>query len=370
MKTPWIRIILLSTLLWQGACSTPNAQFCESDGDCGPTELCNLGSQICEAVAQADAGSNGEIDETEAVCDENDRCVPPAPTGWLGPVAKVTAPAGAELPSCDGDFASDLGVLGSELQESGSCSCACGTASDLGCSNATLREWTSSESSCEIGVCDVVGGTCLENQQDIFPNECEEINASLEDEAFWQARFGQLTGGSCGTPSASGELSSEFGSQTRLCMAEAANEGCEEGDVCAPEVPEGFEEGQCIVRPGDRECPADSPYTERTLLFSSIADSRTCGTDTCSCSAPTGSCGGEIELNDASEFAAATTVFAVLQASTSPFGSDNLCTASLSQARTACYSVDLDSRSCRLSGQSEILGEAREIGATTACCLP
>jgi hypothetical protein len=372
MNTPWLKLALFSLVLAPG-CFSDNADFCDVDEQCSGSQVCNAESNTCEAAGPAGEGADAGAPDEE-VCD--DSCLPSTPEGWTGPVARADAPTGEELPGCSEVFSEDLGVMNSEIIEQGSCDCECGDASGLSCGSGSLNEWTQTESTCELGQCNVIatgngGSGCFEDSISIAPNSCVTIPDFLKDEDFLRAGFGTLSGGSCSAPSVSGELSSAFGSQTRLCQLPAENEGCESGEVCAPEAPADFAEGLCIVQEGEHECPIGSGFTERTVLFTGIDDQRSCDTGSCSCDAPTGSCGGKIELhNGGFDEDRCTSVLATLQGSTGFFGNSNFCQALPAAATTATYLVDLEGRDCRRSGEAGITGESVGTGASTLCCMP
>lgn len=367
MNTPWLKLALFSLVLAPG-CFSDNADFCDQDDQCGESQVCNTASNTCEAaLAGADAGAP-EVEEE--VC--ADTCLSSAPEGWTGPVARADAAMGDTLASCGEVFSNDLGVMNSDIIELGSCDCECGDATGLSCTNGFLREWTTnSESACELNSCDIINGSCFDITQTIFPNTCMEISSAVRDDPFLRATFGNLRGGSCSAPSVSGELSSAFGSQTRLCGLPANSTGCESGEVCAPEAAEDFAEGLCIVQEGEHECPIASGYTERTLLFTGIDDQRSCDTGSCSCDAPTGSCGGKFEFYNGGVNDLCIGALATLQNGTGPFANNgNLCQAIPANATTTAYVIDLEGRDCQQNGSPATNGESVGTGTSTVCCMP
>jgi hypothetical protein len=234
-----------------------------------------------------------------------------------------------------------------------------------------LSEWTSSEGSCELGVCDINGGTCAENSQQIRQNSCRVINNTLFDEPFLRASFGIVAFATCEPADVDVTFASEFSGHTRLCATDIVADDCPAEQVCAPAEPEEFLPGLCIMQEGEHDCPVELGYTERTVLFEDIDDNRECQTGSCSCSTPTGSCGGNLEFfASGPNSTCAGPALATLKNSSSPFQESNLCQARPASADVVRYAVDSDSLSCRTTGEPEVAGSAIGTGATTICCMP
>ncbi len=385
MKTPWLKttpsllMAALSTLTAAAAiaCAAPNADFCETNDQCAEGSVCDLKVNACRATVSVDGGDDSSEatvpSEPGETCDgAGQMCLKAAPVGWTGPLAKADAHAGENVAGCSDVFSEDGGLFGSEITETGSCSCECDSPTSLSCGNATIREWTSaSEGACEQGVCDILGSSCSENSQTLQPGSCTRINANMGDEPFLRASFGQITSGTCAQPEVFGEFSSNFTVQTRLCETEINSHGCALDEVCAPSAPDGFSEGLCIAREGDHECPANLGYTERTVLFTDIDDNRECDIGGCGCAAPTGSCRGKIELhNGGVDDDLCNGALATLERASSPFADSNTCQSLPASASTARYVIDPDAHSCRPTGEAGIAGSAVGTGATTLCCMP
>ncbi|MCP4449087.1 MAG: hypothetical protein GY811_27690 [Myxococcales bacterium] len=375
MKTPWLNAPLLALVSASLiACESPNPEFCETNEQCGTAASCDVSANECRTEAGPDAGEETEVvpaDPGES-CDAGRQCIKTAPNGWIGPVAKAEAAAGNDLAGCAGDFDEEVGLFGSEIALSGSCDCECDSPTSLTCGNGFVTEWTSpSEGACEQNVCDVLGGSCTETYQTLFPGVCTRILSNMKDGNFLRARLGKILRGTCETPEVAGNLSSNFENQTILCEAKLVSAGCEEDELCAPAGPEGFGEGLCIVREGEHDCPADFGYTEKTLLFTGLDDNRACDVGSCECEAPTGTCGGKIELHKGG--ADEETCFAplaTLEQSSSAFGDDNMCQALPALATTVRYVPDTNAHSCQPAGSAEVAGSAVGTGATTICCMP
>jgi hypothetical protein len=377
MKTPWLKLSLFSLTLALGAsCATINNTFCETDDECPASFACDTEAHQCVAIPEPDAGDGP--DDPDDIADAGaarscnsfpgQQCVKAAPDGWSGPIAKAEAGALEDVAGCSGDYAIDAGLFGADI----ACECECGSPTSLSCGNASLREWTSNEISCEIDVCGVFGSTCLENTQSLSEGQCTGISSALRDEPRLQMRPGLVLGGTCGQPDASGELGSSFDGQTQLCGAELDSVGCGSDEVCAPNAGAEFSGGLCVMQAGIHECPADVGYTEQTIVFTGIDDNRACDSGTCSCQAPTGSlCGGKIELFDGGPDKNTCGAPLTTLARSEPLTlEDEVCDPLPSNANAAVYSVDLQSNSCEVNGQASTAGDVVGTGATTVCCMP
>ncbi len=376
MKLPWLKTTLLSLSL--AACATPNQTYCDTDDMCPGDSICDVEAHRCTANPTPDAGDEDAGDEevvpadASPTCDgAGQQCIAATPEGWSGPIAKAEAAAGDTTPSCDGEFSQDAGLFGSDIVESGSCDCECGRSTSLSCTSARLHEWlpNNTEASCENNVCPFTsesGIVCNGQSQPIAANSCPLVGGYMKDGAYLRAQLGQVTSGTCESPTASGELSSSFATQIRLCEPGQDALGCADGEICAPEPTEEFVDGLCIVREGEHDCPADLGYTDRVLLFASIDDSRACDSATCSCSVLTGSCPGKIEIfNDI--FCRGTPVSTLERIS---FLESNMCDPLPSGDLAARYVVDQDGGSCTAGGQASIAGAAVGTGTQTLCCMP
>ena len=378
MKLPWLTTTLLSLTVTLTACATPNQTYCDTDDMCPGDSICDVEAHHCVSNPTPDAGDEEVVDTADAspTCDgEGQQCIAAAPEGWIGPIAKTEAAAGDVTPNCDGDFSQDVGLFGANIVESGSCDCECGRSTSLSCGVATLREWTvaNTEPECEMGVCPVIGGGCLNNDQQSFSaGVCTSLSNSMRNEDYLRIRFGQILGGTCEPAVASGELSSAFATQVRLCQAAANPLGCAEGENCAPRSPEEFVDGLCIMRQGIHDCPTDLGYSEQTVLHTAIDDTRSCSATSCTCGVLSGSCRGKFELyQGGSDGETCGSPLATLEPATSIFGQSNYCEAPPPTAQAGKYIVDPTAGTCSTTGgQASIAGEAVGTGTQTLCCMP
>ncbi len=356
--------LLFITTIFLASCTKPNP--CQSNQECSQGDVCNLESKTCEALTPADSGAG---DAPRSQCDPSESiCLSAIPEEWSGPLVQATVLAGEEVPACAGAYDQPLGDFFSDIQTSGSCDCECGTASGLDCTDATIQAWDGSDGSCEMNVCEVVNGGCVGDSMQIPPlanaTTCSPLPSSFRNaDRIRAASFGNLTGGSCAPATTNDSLDAAFASQHLFCEAEqSATCGAEES--CAPLLEE---PGQlCIAQVGEYECPSGD-FTEREIVFSGIDDQRSCGAASCSCSTPTGSCGGEINIRSGNDITCGS-ILDTLEPSSGPFGGNaNLCDGTAS-ANNIQFFPNLSNRSCGASGEGDVVGEAIGLGATTICC--
>jgi hypothetical protein len=156
------------------------------------------------------------------------------------------------------------------------------------------------------------------------------------------------------------KLPHTWGTAARSCHGVAYGPCATSDEVCAPAAVPGF--AQCLVRDGDRDCPA--PYTVRNVFYSGLTDTRVC--TPCACGAPVGgACSALVSVYKDG-------------ACSSPGGS-----IPVDAAGPKCLDVPsgqaLGSKlatepvyapgACQASG-GEPMGQALPEGPSTYCCLP
>jgi hypothetical protein len=171
----------------------------------------------------------------------------------------------------------------------------------------------------------------------------------------WKAAKGSIATATCtSNPNITDTIApAEFESEDRFCQAQTQEEfRCEAGGACVPQAGDGFEEGLCIYRDGEHECPAESPYSERRVLHSSLIDNRECST--CQCEAPSGTCTGKLLLQESCS---------------NPSFSTELSYCGTKPETTATRVVyDVDPLPCTAQG-GEMTGNAEPSNPITICCL-
>lgn len=124
-----------------------------------------------------------------------------------------------------------------------------------------------------------------------------------------------------------------------------------EPGVCLPETMEG---AYCISRMGDEQCPADTAYVQRELVFTAVDDTRGCSQ--CSCGTITGTCTGVASLFNTVD----------CQGSPTDFPADGSCVAQTS-FDNGFLTVTAVNASCPSSGGNP-LGDVDPDGVVTICC--
>lgn len=152
-----------------------------------------------------------------------------------------------------------------------------------------------------------------------------------------------------------------WGTAARSCHGTAFGPCATPDEICAPAAEPGF--AQCIVREGDRECPA--PYAVKHVFHSDFTDTRDC--TPCACSAPLGgTCTAQISVYK--DNACSTLSSTVGLSSTSPTCFDVVPAGQALGSKLADEPVYAPGV-CQISG-GEPMGEAVPTDPATYCCLP
>jgi hypothetical protein len=147
--------------------------------------------------------------------------------------------------------------------------------------------------------------------------------------------------------------------EVRGCRGAELGEACDDqGRQCASRAPAGFEDWLCIFSEGDLECPAGD-YSEKSLLYSGVADSRGCSQCVCD-AAPAASCTGNWELFDSDDC-------------TGNIVHTQGLTGGCSQQVTGVESFRIalsGGTECPIFKDTSPMGEIVPDGAFTYCCMP
>lgn len=157
------------------------------------------------------------------------------------------------------------------------------------------------------------------------------------------------------------KLSYTWGTAARSCHGLTQGSCASPSEICAPAAEAGF--AQCLVREGDKECPA--PYTVRHVFYDDLMDTRSCSP--CSCSAPVGgTCSSFVSVF--SDGSCSSPVGAVTVDAT---GSKCFDIAPSGQALGSKLATEpvYSPGVCQISG-GEPSGEAVPAEPSTFCCLP
>lgn len=205
------------------------------------------------------------------------QCVPPAPTGWTGPVAVRT---GSGTQSCTGNFPSLSGPSGhtglnapphdcsSVCQAGGSCSLQC-------------YYWLLNKPSTN-GTCGGSGGGLGDNRNGCITASAPWHNASQDLSIQGDAPYCRANYGSAGITQAT------WATDFQACTGSDPSGACAAGGVCKQTTGAPFETKMCIYQltsgdPSLISCPATG-YTSRRIFARDYNDQRNCTDCTCTMS--------------------------------------------------------------------------------------
>jgi hypothetical protein len=271
------------------ACST-DPTFSEASGGAGASAGAgSVGTATGGGAATSTGSGSGAEDCTNGVDDDGDgdvdcadsdctgagfSCAPVIPPGWSGPAVLYTGDD--EPPACSADWngggaAPIQGGVGVDATAPTCSACTCGAATNVVC-GPTAPLAVEENTQCT-NPQDAPIGTCF------VPPGAPIVNARL------LAGPVETSGGACAPSGGVASVSpAAFTTRASTCAAPTTGVGCGAG-VCAPKVPAGYGAPLCIQRAGDVACPVVD-YTEKTLVYGTIADTRGC--NPCQCSAPVG----------------------------------------------------------------------------------
>ena len=193
-------------------------------------------------------------------------CFQPPPQGFSGPILFSQGESVGALGSCAGSYANELYVVQASLVDAPhTCSCLCDPAVGVTCTTAAVTSWANPDCTGEL-------------QVDTFTDvaQCVEIHDDTRSASF-PPPVANTTGASC-TASAGPMVVPDL-------------EWAAHGRACGPvtdldRAPAGFD--VCVYVTGDVPCVGDW-YTQRTLWFGDVDDTRGC-VDDCSCGAVDAQC--------------------------------------------------------------------------------
>jgi hypothetical protein len=286
--------------------------------------------------------------EPLAACPVGQQCAPPIPAGWSGPVTMVTDPTGDVACPDEMPVQLELGFRDLEV-DAMSCGCSCSRPKNLTCDADLILRTTSAVDCSDLTVFNptkvrIPVGTTV----DLRP-----LNG-IGTTWFRDPNDGPLpdvTGGEC-TPRASHSFPEpELFDPILLCGADSDTpESCDRDGSCLPEMADSSAP-ICIYQEGDVDCPAASPFTERTVSYRDFEDTRACSD--CSCGTPTGesACGATVAFSTPG-----TEIFDVADG----------CIELPERPILANQVTDVE---CPASPTTEF-GAVEPAAAVTACCLP
>jgi hypothetical protein len=194
-------------------------------------------------------------------------------------MAIATVSAAVASPSCaaTGYERQVLSLFGGLDEGAASCGCTCGAPDSMTCAQTVELFYSQSNTLC----LPFVGGP----NHTFTVGDCYEV----QDRGTYLVDSLSFSSGDC-TPQPTQNLpEAQFTQQMVGCETnEATLVGCTEGAVCVPDLVSPLQ-SWCVYSEGDQTCP-DGPYTERTVYYESLSDSRSCSA--CTCGDPSGQCEG------------------------------------------------------------------------------
>ena len=174
-------------------------------------------------------------------------------------------------------------------------------------------------------------GSVLAQSYPAFGSSCDQQAEEIIEEIPWDALVKGCTGGV------------------------ATDEVCDnEGSLCYQPPPNGYEQEICFIAEGDIPCPPGTDFSEKTIRYTSVEDTRDC--TSCQCG-QLSSCLTTYDLHGTTD------------CSDAPVDSVNnaSCTAGIT---AVAINYDLSDLSCPILSESEPEGEATPMDPWTYCCAP
>ncbi len=203
-------------------------------------------------------------------------CVASAPDGWFGPYVQPVDPGTGDETSCEGDYPDSIrgGVAGAAGDDA-ECGCSCGAPTGGACEDPlTVQVYDQDQNGF---ACSTITDTIL-TADTPFSNDTNGsgINVRILEPDV-------TTAPTC-APSATENIDPiELGASVELCGGGVAEGDCEGDEVCVPELSAGFISAHCVYTEGDVPCPVGTDFSNRTVYFAEITDTRDCSS--CSCGA-------------------------------------------------------------------------------------
>jgi hypothetical protein len=172
----------------------------------------------------------------------------------------------------------ELDAFGDLDVPAGTCDCDCTPPADAHCDGGTVI-YNSTSATCDMPTTNFA-----------ISDGCAEFNGEFFSIRFFEfdATGVQVFGSDCDAVAQENIPPATHQSAVLACGGASEAGTCATG-VCVPEPAAPFQDRLCIWQDGDVECPADTGYTAKEVVFDSLSDDRDCSV--CSCGALGGSCG-------------------------------------------------------------------------------
>jgi hypothetical protein len=227
------------------------------------------------------AGGEGGEKPTPPTCAE-ERCIPKAPTGWLGPFAYWEGKAPA-LPNCPDGYDAPTDLHRGLIAPASACTCTC-AAQDQVC-ETTLHIYD------DMGCATKCATVSVQEEACSAVSTCDGSQGSVKNDTP------TVSGGSC-IPTVSEPVDARWQYNARLCEPQGVCEG--PNQVCAPTPDSPYLTQLCVmvvIPEGEAlpPCPPEYPKVDRTY-YEDFTDDRGCSE--CGCSGVTGgSCSGKVLIS-------------------------------------------------------------------------
>ena len=316
------------------------------DGGAGVTATDTQGDDASTTAGEEGSTESGTGTDGGGPCGAG-ICAQPPPEGWFGPLVRFDNDGTQTPPACGGDWPDAAFTLLGGYEDPGPAQCgACTCRVDVD-GLCTLTGYRTEGSD----VCEFSDPFQLASADTCYEH-------ALADGSLWLYAFTDIS------PTCVGEFTAEipepaWSLEVTGCRGAEPAEACDDaGRQCLPAVPEGFSRYLCIFANGDLECPAGD-YGEKTVLYSGVDDTRTCGTCMCG-EEPEGFCTGEFEIFGSDDCSGA-----ALQ--TAPY--DGGCVGAVSGVESLRFAYD-GPATCDVLQMPAPAGSIAPAGEITYCCTP
>ena len=285
--------LLVSIALLLSACIEPNpgavgmdeaetetGGMDPSSPDADSDESSSGGDETGDDDDEGETGEAGETGEPDVSgCDpETHQCVDVVPQGWQGPARLAADPE-----ECGAGWAIEKEIVHATASgDPAVCGCECEpTGGECSVEVTDYPELCLFGECGNVNVCDVANNThVVTDNTNLGYSGPQALGVDI---SLIADSLAMTDSGACeAVPSSATEVlpDVEYGGIHRLCELDDPYTACDGSDICVPNGDDRFEAGICIWTFGDEPCPADG-FTERTVLFDSHEDNRSCGACQC-----------------------------------------------------------------------------------------
>jgi len=291
--------------------------------------------------ASGGEGGTAGVGGAAARCPAEKACIVDPGVDWTGPFAVV-----GESDGCSGAFPNNTLVLLQELQEGvGSCTCSCGPSAAVCGTKIQAAGFSSANCVGPVG------------QHTLTENQCYNTFSDSHS-----VRLGGAMA-SCGPGTVTSDIpAAVWGRRLATCQGDDIQPvGCDEGELCVPRPPGGFEPVLCYLREGEHGCPPAFP--SRFLSYTGMTDTRRCPSS-CECTGSGASCRINVGRYTNANCSSLQDLIAVRSGAQTCAAPDSNTVKSI---RPSSIEV-LGDGNC--SGTANVEGEVTLDGVTTLCCDP